>query len=249
MSVRARGLHVRLGAFALGPVDLQVPASAVTALIGPNGGGKTTLLRAMCGLVEPSGGTVEVEGDDVSSLAAVQRARRIAFVPQRPAVPAGLSVREVVELGRLRLGAGGAAVDGAMAAVGIEGLASRPMHALSAGQVHRVAVARALCQCVDSTRLLALDEPTSTLDPAWSRELARVLREVAARGVSVIVATHDLAFAGACCDHAVLLAHGQVEAAGAWSTTATAASLGSLFGTPFADAHGLADRPIALPRW
>ena len=249
MSVCARGLRVRLGAFELGPVELHVPSSAVTALVGPNGGGKTTLLRAICGLVQPSGGTVEVEGQAVSSLAAVQRARRIAFVPQRPAVPAGLSVREVVELGRLRLGASGAAVDGAMAAVGIEGLASRPMHALSAGQVHRVAVARALCQCVDSTRLLALDEPTSTLDPAWSRELARVLREVAARGVSVIVATHDLAFAGACCDHAVLLARGQVEAAGPWSQTATSARLGALFGTPFADAHGLAARPIALPRW
>lgn len=249
MSVRVQSLSVRLGGFELGPIDLVPRAGDITALVGPNGGGKTTLLRAMTGLVRPSAGFVEIDGAQLATLSSADRARRIAFVPQRPAVPAGLAVRELVELGRLRLGTNAEAVDRAMAAVGIEGVAYQPMHALSAGQVHRAAVARALCQCGDGTRLLALDEPTSALDPAWSRQLACIVREVASRGIAVVVATHDLAFAGACCDAAALVSRGRLVACGAWSTTATVEALAELFGTPFAQAHGLAAHALALPRW
>ena len=249
MSVRMESTRVRLGRFELGPIDLLAGAGEVLALVGPNGGGKTTLMRAMAGLVRPLSGSVSIDGLAVDALGSAKRARRIAFVPQRPAVPAGLRVRELVELGRLRLSRDPGAVERAMAAVGIERIADQSMQGLSAGQVHRAAVARALCQCGDEMRLLALDEPTSTLDPAWSRELARIVRELAARGISVVVATHDLAFAGACCDAAALVSQGRLVSSGPWTATATADTLGVLFGTPFAEAHGLASRALPLPRW
>ena len=249
MTMRVQSLCVRLGRFELGPIDLAPREGEVLALVGPNGGGKTTLLRAMTGLVRALSGSVQIDGRAVEGLGSADRARRIAFVPQRPAVPPGLCVRELVELGRLRRGRDPVAVERAMAAVGVDHIADQSVQVLSAGQVHRVAVARALCQCGDGTRLLALDEPTSTLDPAWSRELARLVREVASRGVAVVVATHDLAFAGACCDAVALVSAGRVVASGPWEATASVEALGALFGTPFAHAHGLAARPIALPRW
>lgn len=249
MSVRARALRVRLGRFELGPVELPAVTGEVVAIVGPNGGGKTTLLRALAGLVDASDGAADIDGVAVRAMRSGERARRIAFVPQRPAVPTALSVRELVALGRLRGGADDGAIERALAVVGLAELSSRPMSSLSAGQVHRAAVARALCQCGAQTRLLALDEPTAALDPAWSRRLAEIVRDAAARGIAVLVATHDLAFAGACADRALLLADGRLVACGPWQRTATAEALGALFGTPFGEAAGLASRPLPLPRW
>ena len=122
MSVRLQAIEVGIGAFRLGPVDVEVPAGSVTALVGPNGSGKTTLLRAVAGLQRVSGGTVAVDGTSVHGMRHAERAARVAFVAQRPAVPAAMRVREVVQLGRLRLVSDAEAVQRAMRATGVDAM-------------------------------------------------------------------------------------------------------------------------------
>jgi iron complex transport system ATP-binding protein len=248
MSVVAQAVVVRLGSFTLGPLSLELPRGSVTALLGPNGGGKTTLLRALAGL-QSHDGSVRMDGDDLRALDASQRARRVAFVAQRPSVPPGLSVRETVALGRLRLSSDARVVQQALQRTGVCGLGDRMLHTLSAGQLHRAAVARALAQVNPSLCMLALDEPTASLDPAWSAALGALLREQAAAGLAVVVATHDLAFAAACCDRAALLVQGSLQACGAHADVATVNALAQAFGTPFTEVVGLANRPVAMPRW
>jgi ABC-type cobalamin/Fe3+-siderophores transport system ATPase subunit len=173
----------------------------------------------------------------------------VAFVAQRPAVPAAMRVREVVQLGRLRLGPDAATVQRAMQATGVDAMQHAWMEHLSEGQRHRVAVARALAQRNANLRMLAVDEPTASLDPAWAASLARLLREVAAEGVSVFVATHDFAFAAACCTHAVLLDGGRVVGAGAFAAVMQPDSLAGVFGVPFARVQGVCQQPVTLPVW
>jgi ABC-type cobalamin/Fe3+-siderophores transport system ATPase subunit len=94
-----------------------------------------------------------------------------------------------------------------------------------------------------------VDEPTASLDPAWAAALARLLREVAAEGVSVFVATHDFAFAAACCTHAVLLEGGRVVGAGEFAAVMQPEALASVFGVPFARVQGVCQQPVTLPVW
>lgn len=248
MNLQVRDACVTLGSFRLGPLSLEFPAGSVTALLGPNGCGKTTLLRVMAGL-QAHGGSVRCGDEPVAEMTHARRAACVAFVAQRPSVAAALSVREVVSLGRLRLPRDPRAVQEALERTGVAELGDRVVDTLSAGQLHRVAVARALAQGNPEMSLLAMDEPTASLDPAWSAALARLLREQAAQGRVVVVATHDLAFAAACCDRAALLVQGGLRAAGTHAETATVSALADAFGTPFVQAHGLTAGPVALPRW
>jgi iron complex transport system ATP-binding protein len=249
MSVHARSLVVELGAFQLGPVELALRPSRVTGLIGPNGSGKSTLLRALCGLQRATRGVAQIGERDVDRLDAGSRARTIAFVPHRPVMPGALTVRETVSLGRLRLARDASAIDRALSAVGLQDRAGDSADSLSAGQMHRVAMARMLAQVQPSTALVALDEPTSSLDPAWSAFVGGIARTLASQGHSVLVATHDFSFVGACCDDAVLLSRGTVQATGPVATVVSPESLEALFGAPFVRAEGISTRPIMLPRW
>jgi len=249
MTLQARSLEASIGAFTLGPIDLAVGRGRVCALVGPNGWGKTTLLRCVAGVQSLAAGAVELAGRRVHGMRSDERARSVAFVPQLPRLPPALSVREVVELGRLRIGQSPAAVDRALDRVGL--LASRHARAdeLSAGQSHRVAVARMLAQVHEGTKLVALDEPTSSLDPSWSAQVGVIVRELAEEGRAVLVATHDFGFLGTCCDEVALLREGRLCGAGAVAEVASPAALGVLFGTEFVAVTGLSARAVSLPRW
>jgi iron complex transport system ATP-binding protein len=249
MSVVIEGLCVRLDRFTLGEISVRIPAGEVTAVLGPNGCGKSTLLRTAAGVQAPRSGVVRLAGESVHGLVAAERPARIAFVAQRPAVPVGMQVEASVRLGRLRLPRHDAVVTEAMRQVGVLELAHARLDTLSEGQRHRAAVARALAQRNPLLRMVAVDEPTASLDPGWCGELAVRLRGLASEGLAVMAATHDLAFAAACCSHAVLLRSGRLVSAGPFEAVVTPESMAELFAQPFERLSSPDGRTVVAPRW
>lgn len=207
--VLAHGEHV-----ALDTSDLDLPEGAVVACIGPNGSGKSSLLDAICGLLRPAAGHLEVRGRPPGASDA-----DLAYVFQSTEVPAQLplTVREVVTMGRYRttglLGRvgrdGHAAVERAMERVEVADLADRQLLELSGGQRQRALVAQGLAS---EAALLVLDEPMTGLDVVSRARILDVIREERSRGHSVVFSTHDLGEA-ADADVVVLLA-GRVVASG-----------------------------------
>jgi iron complex transport system ATP-binding protein len=123
-----------------------------------------------------------------------------------------------------------------------------PVQTLSEGQRHRVAIARALAQCHAGSRLLVVDEPTASLDPAWGVRLIEILRERVRAGMAVLMATHDLAFAASAADQVLLLDRGSLVAAGTPATSLNAATVARLFATPFVTMVGDGAKPFPSPR-
>jgi iron complex transport system ATP-binding protein len=217
----------------LDDVGVLAPGGAVTGLLGPNGSGKSTLLRVLAGAQQAgragaggaaasssaSGPSLEFDGADLAALARRERARVLALVEQDATTDLPLTVLDAVLLGRIphrSLLAGDsdadrAAAHAALDAAGAKELADREVGTLSGGERQRVHMARALAQ---TPRLLLLDEPTNHLDISAQLHAMRVLRDLAADGVTVVAALHDLNLAAATCDHLVLLDHGRVVAAG-----------------------------------
>jgi manganese/zinc/iron transport system ATP- binding protein len=191
-------------------LDFSLPRGELLAVIGPNGAGKSTLLKSLLGLSRPWSGRVRFFGRPLD------RARaRLSYVPQREEVdweyPA--SAREVVEMGRYpraglwrRLDAQDrAAVDAALARVGLERQADAPIGRLSGGQQQRVFLARALCS---GAELFLLDEPFAGLDAKSEADLQRLLVELVAEGRSALVVHHDLGTVAARFHRALLLGGG-----------------------------------------
>jgi zinc transport system ATP-binding protein len=172
------------GVLALDTVSFSAVSPGLTAVIGPNGGGKTTLLKLILGLLAPQQGRVEVFG------ARPHRAcSRVGYVPQhitlQPDFP--ITVSEVVGMG---CGHKRSAVEAALEQAGLSGLSARPFDALSGGQRQRVLIARALS---GDPGLLLLDEPTSGVDPGFTEQLRELIFDLA-QNRSVVVVSHNLSF-------------------------------------------------------
>ncbi|GBE65704.1 hypothetical protein MFM001_21660 [Mycobacterium sp. MFM001] len=183
----------------------------LTVLLGPNGCGKSTLIRTLCGLQPALDGRVLLDGDDLAAVASGELARRVAVVLTDRIDPGLLSARELVGLGRIpHLGFGGrltrddhAVVDWALHAVGAAHLAERPAAELSDGERQRVLTARALAQ---QPSVLVLDEPTAFLDVPSRAGLVEVLRGLARdHGLAIVMSTHDVELALRVADRVWLL--------------------------------------------
>jgi iron complex transport system ATP-binding protein len=198
-------------------ISLDVQSGEVLALIGPNGAGKSTLIRAVSGVIPIASGQVRTNGDNFASLAALQRARYVATVPQAVSMPPAYTVWETVLFGRTPyLGFLGQPSQNdeeiarqALARVSALPLVDRRVGELSGGEQQRVLLARALCQ---STPILLLDEPTAHLDLQYLLEL---VHELAHKDhLAVLVALHDLNLAAHYADRVALMVAGTLKAMG-----------------------------------
>lgn len=216
-------------------VSLDVARGGLVGVLGPNGSGKTTLLRLLGGLLPAASGRITIDGRDVGHMARRDLARRIAVVPQETRLSFDYSVLEVVLMGRyphlgpfeLESPRDVAIARDALAATGTLALADRPFQTLSGGEKQRAIIAGALAQAAD---VMLLDEPTAALDPGYQVEITALLRRLNAdRGVTIVVATHDLNLAAGLCRRLLLLREGRVLAAGPTAEVLTRESVLALY--------------------
>lgn len=223
------------GSDVLRDVSLQVPEGKITALIGPNGCGKSTLLRAL-GRQQPiSKGQVYLGDRSIRKMNAREFARHVAFLPQQPVTPEGVSVREVIAYGRYpytgafaSLGAEDhRAVEEAAERAGVTALLDVPATDLSGGQRQRVWVAMTVAQ---QTPVLLLDEPTTYLDPTHQIAILDLVRDLNSAGRTVVMVVHDMTHAARFADSIVAMRGGQVLAAGETEDVMSAKLVEDLFG-------------------
>jgi iron complex transport system ATP-binding protein len=216
----------------LNGIDLSVARGEKLAVIGPNGSGKSTLLRCLYAWHRPTGGAVLLDGAELANVSSTERARRIAVLAQHWESGLGLSVVEVVALGRLphrNIWTGETPRDEAVVArtlevMGLTALAHQPLGTLSGGETQRVLFARALAQ---EPALLILDEPTNHLDVRHQLEMLNVASRL---GVTVIATLHDINIASRWCDRVCLVDRGRVRALGVADTVLDPSLLASIYG-------------------
>lgn len=220
--IRGEKLTFRAGGRALvDDVTVEVEAGKFVAILGPNGAGKSTLLKMLCGQLRPHDGTITFDGKPLSDWNPMELARQRAVLPQSTTVPFNFTAYEIVLLGRSPHGDASKCRDMAMEAMKwteCDHLADRIVNTLSGGEMQRVNLARVLLQIGlepgTFRRLLILDEPISSLDPAHQHGALRVARRVAHEGAGVLVVLHDLNLAAQYADHIILMQSGKIVAQG-----------------------------------
>ena len=253
-------LHVRglTAAYDDAPVlnglDLDVERGELMAVLGPNGCGKTTLLRVITGVLRPSSGEVRLDADDVLAMKPATVARRIAVVAQSGVLPEGFSAFEVALMGRsphLRLLQSEGSRDVAIVRAAMERadcwqLRTRPVEQLSGGERQRVILARALAQ---EPQLLLLDEPTSHLDVQHQADAFRLVLELCReRALAAVAVVHDLTLASMFADRVAMMSRGLIVACGTAVEVLTADAIERVYGAAvrvITDAD--TGRPIIVP--
>ena len=222
--------------FSLRDVSVDVPRGSLTGLLGPNGCGKTTLLRLMAGMLAPHTGSIALNGTPLARLSRREIARHIAVVPQETHPAFDYTVMEMVLMGRhphlaamqLEGPTDLALAQDALAATGTGHLAHRAYMTLSGGEKQRVVIASALTQ---ASEVLLLDEPTASLDLGYQLEIAALLSQLnREHGMTMLLATHDLNLAASLCDRLVLMREGHVLAQGPTNDVLTEAMVLQLYG-------------------
>jgi len=219
----------------LSGADLRLQRAELVAIVGPNGAGKSTLVRAVAGLQGMSGGSVLWGGRPLKGIRGREFSRLRAFVPQRMPVPAGVTVREAVTIGRsahLRMlgrltKVDRAAVEAAIRRARVERFAERALTTLSGGELQRVQIAIGLAQ---EAPVLIADEPTSQLDLGATIGVASLLRRLVADGLTVLLVVHDLSLALAVADRVVVVSEGRTVAAGVPAEVLTPERLATVWG-------------------
>ena len=236
-TLAAEGLTVGYGdRTVIEHLDLLVPPGRITAIVGANACGKSTLLRSMSRLLAPRDGRVVLDGKAVHRLPAKELARTLGLLPQSPIAPEGITVADLVGRGRhphqgvftRRRTEDDVAVAAALDATQTTELAGRAVDELSGGQRQRVWIAMALAQQTD---LLLLDEPTTFLDVSHQVQVLDLLTDLnRSRGTTIVMVLHDLNMAARYADHLVALASGRLHAAGEPAEVLTEETVRAVFG-------------------
>jgi iron complex transport system ATP-binding protein len=235
-------------------LNLSIPDGQITALVGANGSGKSTILKAMARILSPHGGGVILDGKEIHRQSTREVAKQLAILPQNPTAPEGLTVQELVSFGRYPhqkgFGSLGAEdrrmVEWALQATGMYGFADRPVDQLSGGQRQRAWIAMALAQ---GTEIVLLDEPTTFLDMAHQIEVMMLLEKLnREQHRTIVMVVHDLNHAARYAHHLVALKQGTVLYEGTPEEVMTPDMLRAVFGI---DADVIPDprsgTPMCLP--
>ena len=255
-SITAEGISLGYkGHSVIEGLDLELPPGKVTAIVGPNACGKSTLLRGLARLHPLSAGTVRIDGRDAATLSRRQLARVLGVLPQSSVAPDGVRVAELVGRGRFphqgwfgrHTSQDDEVVLRSLEATGVADLADRRLEELSGGQRQRVWIAMVLAQETDA---VLLDEPTTYLDVTHQLELLDLLSDLnEQRGTTVVMVLHELNHAARYADHMVVMAGGRIAGQGAPGEVLTAASVREAFGL---DAEVIPDPvtggPLVVPR-
>lgn len=219
-------------------ISLNVAGGEMLALIGPNGAGQSSFIRAVNGVTAAHRGRIQVNGQDVKRLSPLQRARCMAVIPQAAALPPAFTVWQTVLMGRtphLNFLGQPSQKDEEIARRSLErvnalNLSERRVGELSGGEAQRVLIARALAQ---SAPLLLMDEPTAHLDLKYQLNILSLASSLARRdGFAVLIVLHDLNLAGQYADRVALLAEGRLQAIGTPEQIITAKLLAPAYDVP-----------------
>lgn len=226
----------------LSGVSASVMPGRVTAVLGPNGAGKSTLIKILAGELEPQQGCITFEGRPLVDWSAEALARRRALLPQSPELAFHYLVEDVVELGRYphRFHASGTdnrkAVTESLATTDTTRFSARDCRTLSGGEAHRVHYARVLAQLWRTnrteSRILLLDEPVASLDLFHQHAVLSHARKLVAEGTGVMAVLHDLNLASLYADDVIILANGQVAAAGSPETVLNPQEIARIWHVP-----------------
>jgi iron complex transport system ATP-binding protein len=203
--------------------NLDLSEGSLTAVIGPNGGGKTSLLRALA-RVQATSGMVLIDGENVDAAPPQRRRRMLSFLPAARDMAWPIAARDVIALGLSRPDP--VRVEEVIATLGLAELAERPTDHLSTGERARVLLGRALAE---RPRVLLLDEPLSNLDPYWALRVLGILRAAAGQGAAVLVSVHDLSLLDHF-DRALLLGNGRIQGDGPPAEVLRSPAFSSHFG-------------------
>ena len=233
---------------------LTIPAGRMTAIVGPNASGKSTLLRTFARLLKPMSGTALLDDRSVVTWSHRKFAQRVALLSQDAAIPDGVTVEDLVAVGRYPYQRwyrqwshdDQKAVDEALAATGVEHLRWKPVDAISGGQRQRAWLAMALAQ---QTKVLLLDEPTTFLDIAHQVEMLDLVWTLNRReGRTIVMVVHDLSQACRYADHIVVMKNGQIVATGAPATVLTPELVRDVFGVESSVVEDpMTGRPLIIP--
>lgn len=217
-------------------LNLSIPTGKITALVGANGSGKSTILKTMARIMKPKSGSVMLDGKSIHNFSTKEVARQLAILPQNPTAPDGLTVSELVSYGRFPHQKGFGImtaedrniISNAITVTGMEPFHDRPIDRLSGGQRQRAWIAMALAQ---ETDILFLDEPTTFLDMAHQLEVLQLLQKLnEEEGRTIIMVVHDLNHATRYAQHMVAIKSGTVVSEGSPTEVMTPDVLREVFG-------------------
>ncbi|WP_223066046.1 ABC transporter ATP-binding protein [Paenibacillus caui] len=217
-------------------LNIQIPDGQITALVGANGSGKSTILKTMARIIQPKGGSVLLNGKSIHKQSTREVAKQLAILPQNPTAPDGLTVYELVSYGRFPYQKGFGSlnaedrrvIEWAIEVTGMSEFADRPTEQLSGGQRQRAWIAMALAQ---ETGILFLDEPTTFLDMAHQLEVLQLLERLnVEQNRTIVMVVHDLNHASRYAQHMIAIKSGKAVASGTPAEVMTPEVMRDVFG-------------------
>lgn len=256
MTMSARGISLHLSGFdLLRNISLEVEAGKVTTIVGPNGAGKSSLLKVLTGEIPPTAGDVYLNSRLLNQWSLLEKAQMLAVLPQHTLLNFSFTADEVVGLGRIPHQTGSAKdveiVAEALELVDASYLQRRFYTQMSGGEKQRVQLARVLAQIWQPSCLgeqfLVLDEPTSAFDLSHQKLTLDIVRQLAQKGVGVVMVVHDLNLAARCADNIVVIDGGVIAAQGSPEVVLTETLIDKVFGVKsIISEHPITKRPLVI---